>query len=153
MACTTRRARPRSEPPVLTSMYCLATPSVGGETLFASGRAAYAALPHELQQQAILLEAEYDCSMRPLIPDGTRAAHDDDEQQQQEQEDGADGVGGVGGAGGEGGGVGGVGGGGGHADASKRARVLRRHGIVIADRVPADPAPASTARPASHGGY
>lgn len=61
-------------PPVATSMYCYETPDVGGQTLFASGNAAFEALPPSLKQRALGLTAVYDATFRPMVPDGTRAA-------------------------------------------------------------------------------
>ena len=63
-------------PPVLTSMYVIETPTHGAETLFASGRAAFAALPAQLQERALRLVAVYDGTFRPVEPDGARARAD-----------------------------------------------------------------------------
>jgi alpha-ketoglutarate-dependent taurine dioxygenase len=60
-------------PPVATSMYCLQTPKVGGETLFASGTAAFQNLSSSLQQQALALDACYDRFFRPMQKDGCQA--------------------------------------------------------------------------------
>ena len=62
-----------TQPPVATTMYCLATPACGGETLFASARAGFEALPEALQQRARGLTAVFDGRFRPMVPGGTRA--------------------------------------------------------------------------------
>lgn len=60
-------------PPVATSMYCIKTPQVGGETLFTSGRAAFDRLPPHMQKQALELDACYDRTFRSMEPDGCQA--------------------------------------------------------------------------------
>ena len=93
---------PRSTyPPAVTTMYCLVTPPQarpisearpcppprcrrntpppalhqmqGGETLFADGRAGFAALPAALQRRARRLSAVFDGRFRQMNPAGTRA--------------------------------------------------------------------------------
>ncbi|KAJ8607066.1 hypothetical protein CTAYLR_009897 [Chrysophaeum taylorii] len=61
-------------PPVATSMYCFATPSEAGETLFASGRRILDALSEDLRDVALRLDAVYDLALRPMEKDGCRAA-------------------------------------------------------------------------------
>ena len=60
-------------PPAVTTMYCLDTPAFGGETLFASGRAGFQALPDRLKRKARRLSAEFDGRFRTCVAAGTRA--------------------------------------------------------------------------------
>lgn len=63
-------------PPVATSMYCIESPSVGGETLFASSKAAFRALPKEMQLRALRCECIYDHHYREMETDGMCARAD-----------------------------------------------------------------------------
>lgn len=59
-------------PPVATSMYCMETPKVGAETLFASGKSIFRALPRALRERAMRCECVYDHTFREMQYDGKR---------------------------------------------------------------------------------
>ena len=60
-----------TNPPAVTTMYCLDTPAQGGETLFASSREGFAALPERLKVRARRLE----CRTRRPISNDEPAGH------------------------------------------------------------------------------
>lgn len=62
-----------THPPSVTVMYCLDTPTCGGETLFASGRAGLANLPPPLRARARRTDVVFDGRFRECTVDGTRA--------------------------------------------------------------------------------
>ena len=62
-----------TNPPAVTTMYCLDTPAQGGETLFASSREGFAALPERLKVRARRLSAALDGRFRTTNRQGTRA--------------------------------------------------------------------------------